>query len=86
MKQGDVKVRAVLSYGKENYSESYTLVTREDLGSFYYFEPAVQHINVVDVKIPHALKVGYIMGAGARATYSNPSSLYSGRSIVEAES
>ncbi|HKW17389.1 MAG TPA: PIG-L family deacetylase [Terriglobales bacterium] len=64
MKQGDVKVRAVLTYDKENYSESYTLVTREDLGSFYYFEPAVQHISVVDVKVPNDLKVGYIMGAG----------------------
>jgi LmbE family N-acetylglucosaminyl deacetylase len=64
MKQGDVKVRAVLSNGAMNYSESYTLVTREDLGSFYYFEPAIQHISLVDVKVPRDLKVGYIMGAG----------------------
>ena len=64
MKQGDVKLRAVLSNGNMNYSESYALVTREDLGSFYYFEPAVQHISIVDVKIPKDLKVGYIMGAG----------------------
>jgi hypothetical protein len=64
MKQRDVKLRAVLSNGNMNYSESYALVTREDLGSFYYFEPAVQHISIVDVKIPKDLKVGYIMGAG----------------------
>ncbi|HXF12771.1 MAG TPA: PIG-L family deacetylase, partial [Terriglobales bacterium] len=64
MKQGDVKLRAVLSNGNMNYSESYTLVTREDLGSFYYFEPAVQHISIVDVKVPKDLKVGYVMGAG----------------------
>jgi len=57
-------VRAVLSNGKMNYSESYNLVTRADLGSFYYFEPAVQHISIVDVTIPSDLKVGYIMGAG----------------------
>lgn len=63
-RQGDVKIRAVLSTGNMNYSESYTLVAREDLGSFYYFQPAVQHISIVDVKIPPDLKVGYIMGAG----------------------
>jgi LmbE family N-acetylglucosaminyl deacetylase len=64
MKQGDVKLRAVLSNGNMNYSESYALVTREDLGSFYYFEPAIQHISIVDVKVPKDLKVGYLMGAG----------------------
>jgi LmbE family N-acetylglucosaminyl deacetylase len=64
MKEGDVKLRAVLSNGNMNYSESYTLVTREDLGSFYYFEPAVQHISIVDVKVPKDLKIGYVMGAG----------------------
>src|SRR5262249_25459509 len=50
--------------GEKEYSEGYTLVTREDLGAFYYFEPAVQHVSVVDVKVPKDLKVGYIMGAG----------------------
>jgi hypothetical protein len=59
-----VNLRAVLSNGNMNYSESYTLVTREDLGSFYYFEPAVQHISIVDVKVPKDLKIGYVMGAG----------------------
>jgi hypothetical protein len=27
---------------EEKFSEGYTLVTREDLGSFYYYQPAVQ--------------------------------------------
>jgi len=58
------EIRATLDAGGSKYSEGYTLVTREDLGSFYYFEPAVQHISVVDVKVPKDLKVGYIMGAG----------------------
>jgi hypothetical protein len=39
-------------------------VTREDLGSFYYYQPAVQRVSIVDVKAPHDLKIGYIMGAG----------------------
>jgi hypothetical protein len=64
LKQGEVPVRAVLSSQGKQYSESYTLVTRQDLGSFYYFQPALQHISLVDVKVPHDLKVGYIMGAG----------------------
>jgi hypothetical protein len=56
--------RATLIAGQRTYSEGYTLVAREDLGSFYYFEPAVQHISVVDVKVPQTLNVGYVMGAG----------------------
>ena len=47
-----------------DYSEGYTLVTREDLGSFYYYQPARQRVSMVDVQAPHDLKVGYIMGAG----------------------
>jgi LmbE family N-acetylglucosaminyl deacetylase len=64
LKQEDVKLHAVLDAGGKQYSEGYTLVTREDLGAFYYFEPAVQHVSIVDVKVPKDLKVGYIMGAG----------------------
>jgi len=64
LKQGDLKLHAVLQSNGKAYSEGYTLVTREDLGSFYYFEPATQHESVVDVKVPKDLKVGYIMGAG----------------------
>jgi LmbE family N-acetylglucosaminyl deacetylase len=58
------EIKATLNAGDAKYSEGYTLVTREDLGSFYYFEPAVQHISIVDVKTPKDLKVGYVMGAG----------------------
>lgn len=62
--EGRTQIHAILDAGGKQYSEAYTLVTREDLGSFYYFEPAVQHISIVDVKILKDLKVGYIMGAG----------------------
>ena len=47
-----------------NYAEGYSLVTREDLDSFYYYQPALQRISIVDVKVPKDLTVGYIMGAG----------------------
>ncbi len=64
LQEGRAKIRAVLEVDGEKFSEGYTLVTREDLGSFYYYQPAVQRVSIVDVKAPHDLKIGYIMGAG----------------------
>ena len=64
LQEGRATVRAVLESEGEKYNEGYTLVTREDLGSFYYYQPARQRVSIVDVKVPHDLKVGYIMGAG----------------------
>jgi LmbE family N-acetylglucosaminyl deacetylase len=64
LQEGRTTVRAVLESDGEKYSEGYTLVTREDLGSFYYYQPARQRVSIVDVQAPHDLKVGYIMGAG----------------------
>jgi LmbE family N-acetylglucosaminyl deacetylase len=64
LKEGRANIRAVLASGGVNYSEGYSLVTREDLDSFYYYQPALQRISIVDVKVPGDLKVGYIMGAG----------------------
>ena len=64
LKEGRAKIRAVFESGEVNYSEGYSLVTREDLDSFYYYQPALQRISIVDVKVPKDLTVGYIMGAG----------------------
>ena len=64
LREGRVEVRAVLDAGGKRYSEGYSLVTREDLGAAYYYQPAVQRVSVVDVKVPKDLKIGYIMGAG----------------------
>jgi len=64
LRQERATLSAVFESGGEKYSEGYTLVTREDLGSFYYYEPARQRISIVDVQVPHDLRVGYIMGAG----------------------
>ena len=64
LQEGRATVRAVFEWGGDNYSEGYTLVTREDLGSFYYYQPARQRVSTMDVRVPHDLKVGYIMGAG----------------------
>jgi LmbE family N-acetylglucosaminyl deacetylase len=64
LQEGKTTVRALLESNSEKYSEGYTLVTREDLGSFYYYQPARQRVSIVDVRVPHDLKIGYIMGAG----------------------
>ncbi len=39
-------------------------MTREDLASAYYYQPALQRVSIVDVKVPKDLKVAYIPGAG----------------------
>jgi LmbE family N-acetylglucosaminyl deacetylase len=64
LQEGRATVRAVLEWGGDQYSEGYTLVTREDLGSFYYYQPARQRVSIMDVQVPHDLKTGYVMGAG----------------------
>jgi LmbE family N-acetylglucosaminyl deacetylase len=58
------QIRAVFDAGGNKYSEGYSVVTREDLNTFYYYQPAVQRVSVVDVKVPAGLRIGYIMGAG----------------------
>jgi hypothetical protein len=64
LKEGRANIRAAFESGGVNYTEGYSLVTREDLDSFYYYQPAIQRVSIVDVKVPKDLSVGYIMGAG----------------------
>jgi LmbE family N-acetylglucosaminyl deacetylase len=64
LKEGRANIRASFESSGIDYSEGYSLVTREDLDSFYYYQPALQRISVVDVKVPADLNVGYVMGAG----------------------
>jgi hypothetical protein len=62
--EGRFPIKASLDFQGKTYSEGYTVVTRDDLDTFYYYQPAVQKVSVVNVKVPANLKVGYIMGAG----------------------
>jgi LmbE family N-acetylglucosaminyl deacetylase len=64
LKESRAEIRAVLDAGGKQYSEGYSLVTREDLDAFYYYQPATQRVSIVDVKVPKDLRVGYVMGAG----------------------
>jgi LmbE family N-acetylglucosaminyl deacetylase len=64
LQESRANVQASLDASGKTYTEQYTLITREDLGSYYFYQPAVQHVSIVDVKVPKDLKVGYVMGAG----------------------
>jgi len=57
-------VHAVLKSGGADYKEGYSLVTRDDLGSFYYYQPALLRVSTVAVKLLQSLSVGYVTGAG----------------------
>ena len=63
-KEGRYTVHAFAAGGGHDYIQGYSLVTRPDIGGFFYVQPAIQRAAVVNVKVPSGLKVGYIMGAG----------------------
>lgn len=64
LKEEREQIRATFESDGRRYSEGYSLVTREDLGAFYYYQPAIQRISMINVNIPQNLRVAYIMGAG----------------------
>ena len=57
-------IRAFAVSDTRRYEEGLTIVSREDLGTFYYYQQAAQDASAVSVQVPAALKVGYVMGAG----------------------
>jgi LmbE family N-acetylglucosaminyl deacetylase len=63
-KEARYEVHARLNADGRDYSDGYALVTRPDLGGFFYYQPALQRASIVNVKVPQGLKIGYIMGAG----------------------
>lgn len=62
--EGAYQVTAKAEYNGKDYAEGFKIITRPDLDSFYAYHPATEKVQAVDVKLPHALRVGYIMGAG----------------------
>ena len=63
-KEGRYIVHAFAAAGGRDYIQGYSLVTRPDIGGFFYFQPAIQRAALVNLKVPPTLKVGYVMGAG----------------------
>ncbi len=58
------KLRASLEFAGKRYDQAVSLVTRDDLGSLYYYQPAEAELTLLDVQVPSQLAVGYILGAG----------------------
>lgn len=64
LREGRYPIRAVVKYQGNEYSEGVSMVTRSDLDAFYFYQPAVQSVSAINVNLPKALKIGYVMGAG----------------------
>ena len=62
--EGRYLVKTVASEDNREFDDGYSLVTRPDIGGFFYYQKATQRAAVVNVKVPLNLKIGYIMGAG----------------------
>lgn len=58
------QIHAKLSLNGHDYDQGVTTVSRPDLGTAYYYQPAVQRVSVVRLELPQSYEVGYIMGAG----------------------
>jgi LmbE family N-acetylglucosaminyl deacetylase len=63
-KPGRYKLNASLTVAGKRYDQAVSLITRNDLGAFYYYQPASAELTLLDVKVPSQLAVGYIVGAG----------------------
>jgi len=63
-KEGRYEVKASFGALGKSFAEGFNVVTRDDLDTFYYYQPAVQRVSLVDVRVPAGLRVGYVMGAG----------------------
>ena len=63
-KPGRYKLRASLEFADQRYGQAVSLITRDDLGSLYYYQPAEAELSLLDIRVPSQLAVGYIMGAG----------------------
>ncbi len=61
---GRYRLRATLSFQGRHYDQGFSVVTREDLGAVYYYQPAAEDISLINVAISPHRAVGYIMGAG----------------------
>jgi LmbE family N-acetylglucosaminyl deacetylase len=58
------ELRAILDENQKLYEQGVATVTRDDLGTAYYYQPAQARINLVDVKVLPNQVIGYLMGAG----------------------
>jgi LmbE family N-acetylglucosaminyl deacetylase len=58
------EIRAVAQSGNDVFNEGFTTIGYPGLRPYYLYRPAAYRLRAVDVKVPAALRVGYIMGTG----------------------
>jgi LmbE family N-acetylglucosaminyl deacetylase len=58
------EISVVAQSGNDRFSEGLTTVGYPGLRPYYLYRPADYRLRGVDVKLPHNLKIGYIMGTG----------------------
>jgi LmbE family N-acetylglucosaminyl deacetylase len=57
-------IRAKLTINARDFFQGFSTVSRSDLATAYYYQPAVERVSVVRLQLPQNYAVGYIMGAG----------------------
>jgi len=57
-------IGAMAQSGNDQFTEGFSTVGYPGLRPYYLYRPATYRLRAVDVKVPHDLKVGYVMGTG----------------------
>jgi len=61
---GSYQIRAVARSGDQLFSRYYQVIAYPHIETRYLYHPSVSNIEIFDVDVAQALKVGYIAGAG----------------------
>jgi len=61
---GEVRVRAIASAGGQTFDRGYEVIEYPHIRRYHIYDPAVTTLKVIDVRVPAALTIGYIMGVG----------------------
>lgn len=58
-----IRATATTTTGQK-FHEGFVTITNRDLDRVYYFQPAVQRVQVADLKFPPDLRIAYVAGTG----------------------
>ena len=68
LKPGRASFRAVASLGGKEVTRQYRMISVFDRWNTPLYSPARSRVEVLDLRVPPGLKIGYIMGAGDRVS------------------
>jgi LmbE family N-acetylglucosaminyl deacetylase len=61
---GSTSIRAVATRDGQSFAEGYQVIAYHHIQSRHLYHPATSSVKIVDVTVPAALQVGYVMGTG----------------------